>query len=65
MSLWRDGENVFLDEADPRGLGLSDAAYRFVGGLKAHARAYSALTAPTVNSYKRLKPGSTTSGATW
>ena len=24
MSLWRDGENVFLDEADPRGLGLSD-----------------------------------------
>ena len=24
MSLWRDGENVFLDEADPRGLGLSE-----------------------------------------
>ena len=65
MSLWRDGENLFLDEADPRGLGLSDTAYRFVGGLKAHARASSALTAPTVNSYKRLKLGSTTSGATW
>ena len=57
MSLWRDGENVFLDEADPRGLGLSETAYHFVGGLKAHARAYSALTAPTVNSYKRLKLG--------
>ena len=65
MSLWRDGENVFLDEADPRGLGLSETAYHFIGGLKAHARAYSALTAPTVNSYKRLKLGSTTSGATW
>jgi glutamine synthetase len=65
MSLWRDGENVFLDEADPRGLGLSDTAYRFIGGLKAHARAYSALTAPTVNSYKRLKVGTTASGATW
>jgi glutamine synthetase len=65
MSLWRDGENLFLDEADPRGLGLSALAYNFVGGLKMHARAYSALTAPTVNSYKRLKPGSTTSGATW
>ena len=66
MSLWRDGENVFLDEADPRGLGLSEAAYHFVGGLKTHARAYSsALTAPTVNSYKRLKLGSTASGATW
>jgi glutamine synthetase len=65
MSLWRDGENLFLDEADPRGLGLSDLAYAFVGGLKTHARAYSAITAPTVNSYKRLKVGTTTSGATW
>ena len=65
MSLWKDGVNVFLDEADPRGLGLSELAYAFIGGLKAHARAYSALTAPTVNSYKRLKLGSTASGATW
>ena len=65
MSLWQEGENVFLDDADPRGLGLSETAYRFVGGLKTHARATSALTAPTVNSYKRLKLGSTASGATW
>jgi glutamine synthetase len=65
MSLWRDGENLFLDESDPRGLGLSGTAYAFIGGLKAHARAYSALAAPTVNSYKRLKAGTTTSGATW
>ena len=65
MSLWKDGDNVFLDESDGRGLGLSEAAYHFVGGLKAHARAYSALSAPTVNSYKRLKLGSTSSGATW
>ncbi|MDH4178410.1 MAG: type III glutamate--ammonia ligase [Thermoleophilia bacterium] len=65
MSLWRDGDNVLLDEADPRGLGLSETGYAFIGGLKAHARAYSAITAPTVNSYKRLKPGTTSSGATW
>lgn len=65
MSLWRDGENAFLDENDPRGLGLSELAYSFIGGLRTHARAYSALTAPTVNSYKRLKVGSTASGATW
>jgi glutamine synthetase len=65
MSLWRDGENVFLDESDPRGLGLSEVAYNYIGGLKKHARAYSAITAPTVNSYKRLKVGTTTSGATW
>ena len=65
MSLWDGETNLFLDEDDPRGLGLSETAYHFVGGLKKHARAYSAVTAPTVNSYKRLKLGSTTSGATW
>ena len=63
MSLWDGDTNVFLDESDS--LGLSETAYHFIGGLKKHARAYSALTAPTVNSYKRLKLGSTTSGATW
>jgi glutamine synthetase len=65
MSLWCDGVNAFLDGNDPRGLGLSETAYQFIGGLKKHARAYSGVTAPTVNSYKRLKLGSTTSGATW
>jgi glutamine synthetase len=65
MSLWDGDTNVFLDEDDPRGLGLSETAYHFIGGLKEHARAYSAVTAPTVNSYKRLKVGTTASGATW
>ncbi|HET8756682.1 MAG TPA: type III glutamate--ammonia ligase [Solirubrobacteraceae bacterium] len=66
MSLWRDGENAFdRDPADdPRGLGLSDLAYNFIGGLKAHAKAYIALTAPTVTSYKRLVVG-TRSGSSW
>ena len=63
MSLWDGETNAFLDESDP--LGLSGMAYHFIGGLKKHARAYSAFTAPTVNSYKRLKVGTTTSGATW
>ncbi|MDQ2984821.1 MAG: type III glutamate--ammonia ligase [Actinomycetota bacterium] len=65
MSLWDGDTNLFLDENDPKGLGLSETAYHFIGGLKQHARAYSAVTAPTVNSYKRLKLGSTASGATW
>jgi glutamine synthetase len=65
MSLWDGDTNLFLDENDPRGLGLSETAYRFIGGLKKHAKAYSAITAPTVNSYKRLKVGTTASGATW
>jgi glutamine synthetase len=67
MSLWADGVNVFeRDPADdPRGLGLTEVAYQFVAGLKAHAKAYIALTAPTVTSYKRLIVGAPTSGATW
>jgi glutamine synthetase len=66
MSLWRDGENVFeIDPADdPRGMGLSPAAYHFIAGLKAHAKAYIAVTAPTVTSYKRLVIGSR-SGSAW
>ena len=66
MSLWKDGENVFeADPADdPRGLGLTPLAYSFIGGLKAHAKAYIALTAPTVGSYKRLVVG-TRSGSSW
>jgi glutamine synthetase len=67
MSLWNDGENAFQQDPkdDPRGLGLSKLAYHFIGGLKAHAKAYIAVTAPTVTSYKRLVVGAPTSGATW
>src|SRR3954447_8330846 len=66
MSLWKDGENVFeIDPSDdPRGMGLSPTAYNFIGGLKAHAKAYIAVTAPTVTSYKRLVVGGR-SGASW
>jgi glutamine synthetase len=66
MSLWKDGVNAFECDPsdDPRGLGLTEAAYQFIGGLKAHAKAYIALTAPTVGSYKRLVTG-TRSGSSW
>ncbi|HZG50289.1 MAG TPA: type III glutamate--ammonia ligase [Thermoleophilaceae bacterium] len=66
MSLWKDGENLFEcdPDDDPRGLGLSELAYSFIGGLKAHAKAYIAVTAPTVGSYKRLVVG-TRSGSSW
>src|SRR5712692_6775243 len=67
MSLW-DAETdteLFQDPNDPRGFGLSELAYHWVAGLKEHATAYIAVTAPTVNSYKRLIVGAPTSGATW
>lgn len=48
------GENLFKDDSDTRGLGLSEIGYHFIGGLKAHGRGLMALAAPTINSYKRL-----------
>jgi len=56
FSLWRikDGKNHFHD---PRGRhGLSDAGRAFIGGVLAHLPALVALTAPSVNSYRRLQP---------
>ena len=65
MSDLESGENRFADPDDPRGAGVSKLAYQFIAGVLAHAPAISALTAPTVNSYKRLiKTGSMT-GFTW
>lgn len=65
----RTGTNLFLDESDPRGLGLSKLAYNFLGGVLHHAPALCAVTSPTVNCYKRLQVGSaltgSRSGFTW
>jgi glutamine synthetase len=60
-----DGENRFYDPGDPRGLALSKTAYAFIGGVLEHARALSALTMPTVNSYRRITSSGGLSGATW
>ncbi|MQF69405.1 type III glutamate--ammonia ligase [SAR202 cluster bacterium AD-804-J14_MRT_500m] len=63
------GNNLFLDMDDPRGLGLSQAAYHFIGGILDHAPALCAVNSPTVNCYKRLQVGSallgSRSGFTW
>jgi glutamine synthetase len=58
-------KNAFYDAKDKSGMGLSKMAYQFLGGILAHARAFSAVAAPTVNSYKRLVVGRSLSGATW
>lgn len=47
--------NIFFDEQDE--YHLSEIAYSFIAGQLKHARALTALIAPTVNSYKRLVPG--------
>lgn len=56
MSLFtQDGKNAFYDENDKDQ--LSETAYHFLGGLMKHARSYTAIVNPIVNSYKRLVPG--------
>jgi glutamine synthetase len=65
MSISDGNSNLFADDNDRRGLGLSKLAYHFLGGLLAHAPALTAICAPTINSYKRLVVGRSLSGATW
>lgn len=58
MSLFdlESNNNVFTCDPndDPRGLGLTQTGYYFIGGILKHGRALCAAFAPTVNSYKRL-----------
>jgi glutamine synthetase len=49
------GNNVFFDKKDK--LQLSKTAYQYIAGVTKNARAFSAVTNPLVNSYKRLVPG--------
>jgi glutamine synthetase len=58
-------KNLFHDAKDKNGLGLSTMAYHFMGGVLSHAKALTAVVAPTINSYKRLVVGRALSGATW
>ncbi len=59
------GANLFVDEKDPRGCGLSQLGYQFIAGVLRHAKAICAVIAPTVNSYKRLIAQGSMSGFTW
>jgi glutamine synthetase len=54
QSLWAGEKPLF---AGDNYAGLSQMALWYIGGLLRHARALSAIIAPTTNSYKRLVPG--------
>jgi len=55
ISLFKNGENIFYN---PNGkYQLSQEALYFIGGLLKHAKGFTAITNPLVNSYKRLTPG--------
>ncbi len=70
ISVWDlDGKtNVFATdkgEGQTGELGLSEQGKHFLGGIMKHATAMTAITNPTVNSYKRINAPVTTSGASW
>jgi len=50
----KTNRNLFGDTNDRRGLGLSQLAYCFIGGILHHTRGLCAAVAANVNSYKRL-----------
>ena len=62
-----DGQNLFDvgSGVDKRGCGLTGLGYHFIGGVLRHLPAIQAVSAPTVNSYKRLILKGSTSGYTW
>src|SRR5690606_9549781 len=55
LSLFKNNENAFYDKNGL--LELSDTAFSFMAGVLKHAPNFTAITNPTVNSYKRLVPG--------
>ena len=55
MSLMKGATNAFYDEADPQG--LSAVCRSYIAGVLSHMKGITAITNPTVNSYKRLVPG--------
>ena len=65
------GENLFPlnGGTDRKGLGLSDTAIYYVGGLLKHIRAITAISSPNINCYRRIQSGefvySSSSGYTW
>ncbi|WP_285721404.1 MULTISPECIES: type III glutamate--ammonia ligase [unclassified Pantoea] len=63
-SVWNnDGKNIFLTQ-DAESVNSSVIGH-FTGGLLKFGGAISALTNPTINSYKRLGAITTSSGSTW
>ncbi|MBI1261892.1 MAG: type III glutamate--ammonia ligase [Rhizobiales bacterium] len=69
MSLYdlETGKNIFACDPkdDPRGIGLTEIGYNFIGGILRHGPALCAAFAPTVNSYKRLVRQGNMSYFTW
>lgn len=51
----KDGKNAFYDENAKNG--LSEVCLKWISGILTHARGFSLIANPIVNSYKRIVPG--------
>jgi glutamine synthetase len=58
LSIWDVDSRQDLTASDQDEVSLSDVGSWFLGGILAHLDALTGLGSPTVNSYKRLQPGS-------
>lgn len=58
LSVWDASGQINLTPSEEDNTSLSDIGRWFLGGLLKHAAALTGLGSPTVNSYKRLLPGS-------
>ncbi len=55
MSLFKNGKNLFYEPK--KAYQLSKEALYSISGLLKHVKSFTAITNPTINSYKRLVPG--------
>ena len=55
LSIFKDGKNIFFAPDEP--YQLSKEALYSIGGVLKHVSAFTAVTNPIVNSYKRIVPG--------
>ena len=57
VSLWKEGRNVFASPEAQQAVGPTALRY-FIGGCQKYLNPAAAFFAPTINAYKRLRPGS-------
>ncbi|XP_031280792.1 protein fluG [Pistacia vera] len=62
LSLWQNGENVFMASGGASSHGMSSIGEEFMAGVLHHLPSVLAFTAPVPNSYDRIQPN-TWSGA--
>lgn len=55
QSLWKNGENVFMDSSSPKA--MTKTLRHYIGGQLKLMRELTAIYSPTINSYKRYVPG--------